>query len=261
MDSCVRTLPDYASLPNEGMALSKVGITDVKQYRRDFSGIRALTQQAAYVDLYGHNGIHMSRLRNVLNTRRDGPITLDRKLLREIKKSQEDAKTAYWECSWETAFITENEQELFIKCLLSGVATPKTYAWYLTVIVPYASVCPCAGKMCDDAEYGYPHMQRALATVTMQLNGHEDLDELLTTVVACIIDAVKLIPIPYMKRDQELDWCQRAEDNPMFVEDAARAVGAAIDKLAQDYVVVCKHFESIHEHNVVGIARKGKKLV
>jgi len=260
MQSCVNKLPDYAILPNEGMALSKVGITEVRQYRRDFSGVRALTEQAVYVDLVGRNGIHMSRLRYVIETRRDANITLDNKLLNEIRKSQE-ARTAYWECKWETAFITETEQELFIQCMLEGIATPKTRVWYLTVMVPYASVCPCASSMCADAEYGYPHMQRATTKITMLLGNNEDLDEILTSVVAATINAVKLIPVPYMKREQELEWCQKAEDYPMFVEDAARAVGKAVSGFAKDWVVVCKHFESIHQHNVVGICRAGKRLV
>ena len=112
--SCIQTLPDYAVQANGGMALAKVGITRVKQYRRDFSGVRALTKQSAYVDLNGHNGIHMSRLRGILNTRKDGPITLDGKLLLDIRRSQ-GAKTSFWDCEWETAYVTENEQELFIK--------------------------------------------------------------------------------------------------------------------------------------------------
>jgi GTP cyclohydrolase I len=261
MQSCIKTLPDYAMLPDgSGMALEKVGIKNFKQFQRDFSGRRTLTTQAAYVDLSGQNGIHMSRLIGILQENVDKFIQVDTEMLEDIMNSHE-TPTAFWECSWDSAHEMEDEQLLFVKCMLEGVLTEDTEDWFLTVRVPYASVCPCASAMCEQEESGVPHMQRAEAQVTGLINPKEDLDELLTTVVSRVINAVDLVPIPYMKRPAELEWCQRAEQTQLFVEDAARVIGQTIDGFMEDWVVICTHQESIHQHDVVSVCRKGKRLL
>jgi GTP cyclohydrolase FolE2 len=79
--------------------------------------------------------------------------------------------------------------------------------------------------------------------------------------VARVVDTVDIVPIPFMKRPAELDWCQRAEQTNLFVEDASRVIGQVIDGFMEDWVVVCTHMESIHQHDVVSVCRKGKKLV
>lgn len=257
----MRMLPDYAMLPNRsGMALEKVGIKEFKQFQRDFSGSRVLTLQAAYVDLLGENGIHMSRLAGILQDRNDQLISMDSELLENLARSH-STTTAFWECAWESAHEMENEQPLFIKCMLEGVITAEHEDWFLTMKIPYASVCPCAAAMCDSVDSGVPHMQRAEAKITGLLDPEEDLDELLTTMVARVVDAVDIVPIPVMKRPNELDWCIRAQDTNLFVEDASRVIGGVIDGFMDDWVVACIHQESIHQHDVVSICRKGKKLV
>jgi GTP cyclohydrolase I len=258
MDSCIRLLPDYARLPNNKMALEKVGIIGVKQYQLDFSEQRTITTQAAYVDLSGENGIHMSRLSIVLKEYTGETICINSELLEKLLESH-DASSAYWECDWEQAHQMENEQEIFIKCKLEGVITHDTEDWFLTMEIPYASVCPCAAAMCESEEDGIPHMQRARARITGQLNPEDDLDDLLTTMVSRVIDVVDLVPV--MKRPDELDWCKRASQTNLFVEDASRVIGDVIDGFMEDWVVVCTHYESIHQHDVVSVCRKGKKLV
>ena len=266
MDSCVRTLPDYAlQQDGSGLALEKVGIKGFKQYQRDFSGRRVLTAQSVYVDTPpGTNGIHMSRLVSALQDCTDGFIGMNTNLLERIVESHtrdQFVPTAFWECNWESAHEMDNEQQLFIKCMLEGVMTTETEDWYLTMKVPYASVCPCAAQMCESIDDGVPHMQRAEAQITGLLDPDEDLDELLTTMVARVIDVVDIVPIPLMKRPTELDWCQRAGDTKLFVEDASKVIGKVIDGFMEDWVVICTHQESIHQHDVVSVCRKGKKLV
>ena len=53
---------------------------------------------------------------------------------------------------------------------------------------------------------------------------------------------------------------RQAADINLFVEDAAREVAKAIDNWFNDWVVVCEHEESIHQHNVVAVCRKGDEL-
>jgi len=72
---------------------------------------------------------------------------------------------------------------------------------------------------------------------------------------------VGLIPVSLMKREDELKWCQLASEFNLFVEDAARVIGDVIDAYSTpDWVVVCEHEESIHQHNVVAVCRKGGRL-
>lgn len=265
MDSYIKTLPDYACQVNgHGMALEKVGIKNFKQYQRDFSGRRTLTTQAAYVDTPpGVNGIHMSRLSGIIQEYNDGVIGINTQLLEKLVESHtvgDFIPTVFWECAWESAYEMSNEQPLFIECMLEGVLKGDMEDWFLTFNLPYASVCPCASAMCEK-EGGVPHMQRAMAKITGLLDPEEDLDELLTTMVARVVDVVDIVPIPYMKRPIELDWCQRAEETNLFVEDASRVIGQAIDGFMEDWVVACVHKESIHQHDVVSICRAGKKLV
>lgn len=261
MDSCIRLLPDYAKLPNKSLALEKVGIKRFRQHQRDFSGRRTITTQAAYVDLDGENGIHMSRLAGTLMGYNDATICINNELLEKLLNSHDGAATAYWECDWEQAHIMENEQSVFIQCKLEGVVTHKTRDWFLTMEIPYASVCPCAAAMCEAEDEGHPHMQRAMARITGELDPDDDLDDLLTTMISRVIDVVDLVPIPFMKRPAELDWCKRAGQTNLFVEDASRVIGTVIDGFMDDWVVVCTHYESIHQHDVVSVCRKGLKLV
>lgn len=267
VDSCIRLLPDYALNPTtRKLGLEKVGIKNFKQFRYDFADQRVLTHQSAYVDLTnGDAGIHMSRLSGLLRERKDTAITIDSGLLEAMAKSHK-THSAYHEINWETEYLMENEQELFVPCMLEGVQHGGNQDWFLTMVVPYASVCPCAATMCDDAEdkddiAGHPHMQRAEARITGSLDEDDDLNELMLAMMARVVEAVDLVPIPFMKRPQELDWCQRAAETNLFVEDAARIIGSIADKWMDDWVVVCTHFESIHQHDVVAVCRKGKKLV
>jgi GTP cyclohydrolase IB len=259
MDSCVRMLPDYAEGPSGEMPLEKVGIKGFKQFMRDFSSRRTLTSQSAYVDLVNRNGVHMSRLVAALNDYEDDPITMNSELLETLAEGH-STTNSYWECNWTAAHEMENEQLIYIETMLEGVLVPDKEDWYLTLKIPYASVCPCAMAMVTQ-EGGVPHMQRAVAQITGLLTPREDLDDLMTSIVARVVDAVDIVPIPYMKRPDELNWCQRASKTNLFVEDASRVIGATIDGWLEDWVVVCTHQESIHQHDVVSVCRKGKKLM
>ena len=266
MNTCILTLPDYASKESRGKPLKKVGINNFMLFRNDFNDQRILTNQSAYVSLRNQNGIHMSRVVAALMEYEDQAIDMDDELLEALSESHEGAN-AYWECKWPCEHHLENEQPLIVQCGLEGrlvhtINSNYIIEWYLTTKVPYTSVCPCSHQMVKDAEYGIPHMQRATATITGMIpTDTSDLAEFLSGVIATTIEAVGLVPQPFMKRTHELEGCQRAADTNLFVEDAARVVADALEKWYDDIVVVCEHEESIHQHNVVGVyAPEGSKL-
>lgn len=259
MQTCVALLPDYASESTDKLPLQKVGINNLSMWRLDPSGDRVLTNQSAYVNLDDHKGIHMSRLVEVLMECDGLKIELDNDILYELASSHE-VNNAYWECKWQAMWEIDEVQTIRFGAHVEGVLTDEEISWYLTSIIPYTSVCPCSAAMVR--EYGgIPHMQRATAKITGRIPSDSDLDELMTYTLIGTLDAVGLYPKPLMKRPDELEWCQRAAERNLFVEDATREIVNAIRLLYSDYVVVCEHEESIHQHNAVAVCRKGEKLL
>lgn len=259
MKTCVVNLPDYAAKENNGVPLEKVGIKNVEVHMRDFNNERVITNQAVYVPLKYKQGVHMSRMVEIVNSTKDMEIDCDDSILLRIADSH-NSDTSYWKCSWRSQYTQDTENGFFFDCFLEGVLFNDTPTWYLSFRVPYASVCPCSHEMVKSNGDGIPHMQRATATVTGRIDG-EDLSEILTTAVARVAIAVDLIPESLMKRPDELAWCVRAAHTNLFVEDAARVIASTIDDLFIDWSIVCEHEESIHQHNVIAIARKGDTLL
>jgi GTP cyclohydrolase FolE2 len=260
MRSCVINLPDYASNKNNGFPLEKVGIKNVEAHMQDFDDERVLTRQSIYIPLVGKQGVHMSRMVEVINSLQGLKIECDDSILYRIADSH-NSDTAYWTTSWRSHFNEDKENDFFFDLELEGILYNDSTEWYITFTVPYASVCPCSHEMVKANGSGVPHMQRAEATVTGLIDEGENLDELIAAAVARVCQAVDLTPESLMKRNDELSWCVRAGTVNLFVEDAARLTGQAVEGIFNDWVVVCEHQESIHQHNVVAVCRKGDSLL
>ena len=260
IQSCVKFLPDVAVRNSRGKPLQKVGIDDVDINRLDFEDRNVLTKQAAYINLSTVKGIHMSRLvGTILNDWEGERINLDDELLDQLSATH-GAKGTYWECGWQSTFEIEDRQPVKIDYKIEGKKVYKNIQWFLSLGIPYANVCPCSAAMVAEAG-GIPHMQRALAIITGEISQTTDLETFASDVIMKVASTVDLMPKPFMKREDELDWCQRAQRTNFFVEDATREVAEALDGMFHDLVVVCKHFEVIHEHNAVAVYRKGENLL
>ncbi|MDD2259275.1 MAG: GTP cyclohydrolase, FolE2/MptA family [Methanoculleus sp.] len=256
MKTCVKFLPDVAKETSDKYRmLEKVGIKGVAVYRRDFNSENVLTSQSAYVSLLHSKGIHMSRLVKTLVVDYANSIIQPEDGLLYSLADGHDVRNAYWECQWESMHVIDDVQSVKIKCNLEGRQNDDTIEWFLTTVIPYTSICPCSADMTKEFG-GIPHMQRAEAVVTGQLTSDCEMSTLIPTFVYDVLDAVKVYPIPYMKRNDELAWCQNADKYNYFVEDAARLVGGIADRWFSDWVIACEHFETIHQHNVVGVCRK-----
>jgi len=258
--SNVKFLPDYAQQESEIKRPLKVGIKDIK-IMRVFGDNEVLTHQDAYVGFAGDTlGIHMSRLASILVEREKNTISGDDLILEQLAMSHE-TEIAYWKCKWAHIFV--NDRVRFdVNETLEGVINRDEKAWYLTVMMPYANVCPCSAEMVKSAGYGYPHVQRAQITVTLKLKELVDLEWQSESVIESIENVVKLLPEDVMKRANELAWCQKAYETKLFVEDVAKLIGEELDRIdVEDWVAVVEHFESIHNHNAVAVCRKGGKLL
>lgn len=261
MGSCVKFLPDYAEGESKtGYALHKVGMDEVYIYRKDFDENLVITEQSAFVSLKNTKGIHMSRLIGIMSEYAEDIIELDDEMMDRLTSSH-SAESAYWECKWKSIITTEGINTILVDFKLEAKAYKNQIDWFFSTKIPYASVCPCAHDMCKAINDGVPHMQRAHAAITGQVSNDIDLPDFAMTVVNRVIDVVDIIPKPFMKREDELEWCQRAAKKNLFVEDAARQIAKAINPLFSNAVVSCKHFESIHQHNVIAIHRKGEGLL
>lgn len=260
LNTCVKMLPDVAKKSSKGKPLSKVGIEGVEVYRTDFNERSVLTSQAAYINLNNTKGAHMSRLVGVLKSWKDEEINFDDEILDNLYTTHHSRLT-YWECAWASLYDMADDQDIKINCKIEGKKVLNDIKWYLSIGVPYASVCPCAAEMVEASDDGFPHMQRALAIITGEVSHETFLNDFIIDAISRVISVVDIVPKPFMKRTDELEWCQRASKTRLFVEDATRAIADAVEPIFIDSVVVCKHFESIHEHNVVGVRNKGAELV
>lgn len=259
MKACM--LPDYASQPCNGRLLERVGVHDVIVPMEGLDNLLVPSKHSLYVELEGKNGAHMSRLVSIVENLSHVSINVWRNPLEEAITSH-NATKAFWEVSWTDSIMMNTDRlkttYLNIPMTLEGALIKgSSPEWFFTFEFPYASVCPCSAEMTKSAGRGHPHMQRATATVTVQL---ENLD-VVRPLLDRIANAVGLIPVSLMKREDELAWCQLANEFNLFVEDAARVIGDVVDAYSLlDWVVVCEHEESIHQHNVVAVCRKGGRL-
>ena len=60
-----------------------------------------------------------------------------------------------------------------------------------------------------------------------------------------------------VKREDEQAFAKLNAENPMFCEDAARRIRAALDADARiaGYHIVASHHESLHPHDAVAVAQ------
>ncbi len=102
-----------------------------------------------------------------------------------------------------------------------------------------------------------PHAQRSTAKVRVKLAAGFDLP------VSELIDAIEqalATPVQTaVKREDEQAFAKLNAENPMFCEDAARRIRAALetDPRIAGYHIVASHHESLHPHDAVAVVSKG----
>ena len=131
---------------------------------------------------------------------------------------------------------------------------------FLTVRVPYTSLCPCSKKI---SEYG-AHNQRSFADVTVKLDESKGImwiEDIYEVVNKCASAPI----INGLKREDEAYQTELMYEQPKFVEDMVREIGQELDKELDkritDYTVVVNHEESIHTHDAVAVISAGRNLI
>ncbi len=135
------------------------------------------------------------------------------------------------------------------------------WKFFQGVEVQYASYCPCSAELSTDLRSkgveGFPHAQRSFAHVLIQGDGVTYL--WLEDIIKCVESAIKTLPYPIIKREDEQEIARIAAENPIFVEDAVRAISEQLDDLdgVYDWIVKCVHEESIHTSEAIAVNYKG----
>jgi len=141
-------------------------------------------------------------------------------------------------------------------CTIEGKSINGEDKIYLTVNVPYTSLCPCSKEI---SEYS-AHNQLSNASVTVELKEDVLIEEIINIVENCASCPIWSV----LKRPDEKYVTETAYNNPKFVEDMSRDISIELDKILDDvindYVIVINHNESIHQHKAVAVLNCGRDL-
>jgi GTP cyclohydrolase IB len=254
----VQSTPDLRNMP-----IDKVGIKDIRHpvrvKDRSQGEQHTIAQFNMYVELpHNFKGTHMSRFVEILNNH-DPEISVEsfKDMLAETAERL-DAETGHIEMSF-PYFITKAAPVSGVHSLMDyevtliGEFSRGKRSMTIKVVVPVTSLCPCSKEI---SQFG-AHNQRSHVTVTVRTNTFvwiEDLIELVEKQASCELYGL-------LKRPDEKYVTERAYENPKFVEDMVRDVGALLnnDDRIDAYIVESENFESIHNHSAYAMIQRDKR--
>ena len=243
-------------------------------------------------------GIHMSRLyikmqdkleHNILT-----PVVL-KELLEDFVDSHEGiSDTAYLKVTYEhmckrPSLKSDNTGWRSYPVTYSAVLEKGVFSLEVKTRVVYSSTCPCSAalarqliqkeflKQHEEQEdfnkeeiyewlgkgssiIATPHSQRSFAQLKVKL-GHSTENFQILKLISLVEDALKTSVQSTVKREDEQEFARLNGSNPLFCEDSARLVRAALEDVSeyQDYYAKVQHFESLHPHDAVAVVTKGIK--
>ncbi len=215
-------------------------------------------------------GISMSRLLLTLKPYLDLPLkkTLVYLILKDLRTNLETTES-YLKFEFLLPLIkksikSDNQFPLYYKCRFEGqLLSDDTFKFFQGVQIQYASYCPCSAELCknllENKSIGFPHNQRSFADILIE--GRESSYIWLEDIIEEIEITIPTLPYPIIKRIDEQAIAEVAANNPMFVEDAIRTISSLLDnmEMINDWIVKCRHEESIHASEAVAINWKGVK--
>jgi len=284
-------LPDIqCTPPNIKIPIMQVGVENVEVPFKLESKYGGFNEMVANVSLRTSldqetKGISMSRLLLTLKPYLDLPLKskLIEQILKEVIKNVGDdnpwgANAAYMKFNFRMpinrkSIKSKNEFPIYYKCRFEGqlydvnmtkASGEKNQKWYFRffqgVTVQYASYCPCSAELCRVLDSrGFPHNQRSFAHILTEINTYDNNYIWLEDIISAVEDVIPTLPYPVIKRVDEQEIARVAGENPMFVEDAIRAISQSIDSIDGiiDWMVKCNHEESIHTSEAIAINWKG----
>lgn len=252
--------------------IKKVGVRniDVPLMIENKSG--GFNSVVAQVSMFGSleadiKGVSMSRFIQTLIPYLRNPLKffLVRNILEDLIKNVE-VKDAYITFKFKlpivkTSPISKLQFPVYYKCKFQGQIVDGKFRFFQSVIVQYASYCPCSAELCKDLSEkdsgGFPHNQRSFCYALIETLDEEHV--WLEDIIESVENVTKNGVYAILKRTDEQEVARVAGENPMFVEDSIRAISDALDNngMIHDWYVMVDHEESIHPSNAVAINFKG----
>ncbi len=254
-------IPDIqSSADNRQIAIDKVGIKSIRHPVSVEEVGGGIQKTVAIFNMYvglpkDFKGTHMSRFVQILNQgNRVISVESFKNLLVEMvdvleaDSGQIDMEFPYF--IDKAAPVSKVRSLMDYQVSFSGEIKDRQYDFFMKVVVPVKSLCPCSKEISD---YG-AHNQRSHVTITAKLGGHvsiEDLVKIAEEEASCELFGL-------LKRPDEKYVTEKAYDNPKFVEDLVRDVAVRLnaDNRILGYTVESENFESIHNHSAYALVKK-----
>ncbi len=247
-------LPDIQSQPDtRNIRIDGVGIKDVRYPLMICSGGSATPTVATLAMTVGlpatAKGTHMSRFIEILEAQTGALSQRGFKSMVVAMLDRLGADSGAIEMRFpyflkKTAPVSGVRSLLDVEvCWRGSVAPDGQYAFWMQVVVPATSLCPCSKEI---SLYG-AHNQRSHISIEAALTGEMTIEEL----VGIAERSASCEVFGLLKRSDEKYVTERAYDNPKFVEDLVRDVAVSLNQEARvnAYVVEAENFESIHNHS------------
>ena len=269
------SLPDIqCSYPNIPISIYQVGVENVEvPFKLEFrsGGFCQLNAKVSLRTNLDHNikGISMSRLLLTLKPYLDLPLKkkVVKQILEDIRKNI-GSRSSYMCFKFsmplpKQSILSDNVFPLYYKCKFEGqLSQDNKFRFFQGVIIQYASYCPCSAELCKhltkSKTQGCPHNQRSFADIVIEEEG-DPYYIWLEDIIDAVESKILTVPYPVIKRIDEQEIARIAAENPMFVEDAVRIISQALDNIPGviDWIIKCKHEESIHTSEAIAINYKG----
>jgi GTP cyclohydrolase I len=250
----VQNLPDHRHIAIDDVGISGISYP-VAVWDRDQGKQETIGAVSMSVSLHPDvKGAHLSRFVEVLHQHAGdiSPRTIPA-ILQHLR-GHLHADHARLEISFpyfvrRAAPVTGMVALMDYQCCLSGATDSSITEVCMQVRVPVTSVCPCSKAISD---YG-AHNQRSHITIRACLSRSDEGEPASVWVeeLVEIAEASASSPVfPLLKRADERHVTMRAYDHPVFVEDMARSVAAAMqhDQRIAWFTVEAASEESIHNH-------------
>jgi len=160
--------------------------------------------------------------------------------------------------------ISDNEFPLFYPCSFEASRVDGKYEFIQSVEIQYSSYCPCSAELAKHLmtklkNMGFPHAQRSFTKIRISMDLINKKQIWLEDIIEGMNKILVTQPYPIIKRIDEQELARVASENPLFVEDAIRLISYQLEKMdgIVDWIVKCKHEESIHTHEAIAINCKG----
>lgn len=261
MTSISKDLPDVQyTTPMHSIRINRVGINAVQLpvfiSMKNASIQHSIAKIECYVDLAAHlKGTNMSRL--TIGLQKFINQQLNYKLMEMITENiRISAEADTCEISYEFPYfiqkiapISKEPGLLPYHIKFTGIKTKDSFEFILGVKVLATSLCPCSKGVSD---YG-AHNQKVM--INMSVCGKPDTLIWIEDLIGIAERSASCEVFSVLKRIDEKVVTERAYDNPMFVEDIARAVYNSLDKMSEieKFKITVESDESIHAHNAVAI--------